>query len=80
MRFFGRLAYAHQNEGKLEPRVVKCFFLGFLEGTKGYKVIVNRDVVFKKDVIFCLSDCIVGTSAQQKEDSAKFEVELAKPI
>ncbi|KAL5549287.1 hypothetical protein UlMin_004518 [Ulmus minor] len=74
MRVFGCLAYAHQNEGKLEPRAVKCVFLGYPEGTKGYrlwmkdskgyKVIVSRDVVFKEDVMPCLSDCITGTAAQ----------------
>ncbi|KAL5565472.1 hypothetical protein UlMin_028636 [Ulmus minor] len=90
MRVFGCLAYAHQNEGKLEPRAVKCVFLGYLEGTKGYrlwmkdskgyKTIVSRDVVFKEDVMPCLSECIAKTSAQHEESSDQFEVELAKPI
>ena len=54
MRIFGCLAYAYQNKGKLEPRAVKCVFLGYPEGTKGYrfwmkeskgyKVIVSIDV------------------------------------
>ncbi|KAL5579868.1 hypothetical protein UlMin_012310 [Ulmus minor] len=90
MRVFGCLAYAHQNEGKLEPRAVKCVFLGYPEGTKGYrlwmkdskgyKTIVSRDVVFKEDVMPCLSECIAETGAQHEESSDQFEVELAKPI
>ncbi|KAL5569169.1 hypothetical protein UlMin_025744 [Ulmus minor] len=85
MRVFGCLAYAHQNEGKLEPRTMKCVFLGYPKGTKGYrlwmkdskgyKVIVSRDVVFKEDVMPCLSDCIAETGAQHEESSDQFEVE-----
>ena len=65
MKSFGFLAYAHQNEGKLKSRAIKCVFLGYPEGTKGcrlwmkdskgYKVIISRDVVSKEDVMPYLS-------------------------
>ena len=35
LRTFGCEAYAHQLEGKLEPRSIKCVFVGYQEGTKG---------------------------------------------
>ena len=38
LRVFGSVAYAHTNQGKLEARAVKCIFLGYPEGTKGYKL------------------------------------------
>ncbi|KAH9751577.1 hypothetical protein KPL71_014347 [Citrus sinensis] len=49
-------AYAHINQGKLEPRAIKGIFIGYPEGVKGYRIscidgkpsriIVSRDVVF----------------------------------
>ena len=57
-RIFGCTAYVHQSEGKLEPRSIKCIFLGYIEGIKGYrlwnkessgiKIIISRDVVFNE--------------------------------
>ena len=38
LRVFGCTVYAHLNTGKLEPRVVKCIFLGYPEGAKGYRL------------------------------------------
>ena len=31
-------AYAHMNEGKLEPRATKCILLGYVDGVKGYRL------------------------------------------
>lgn len=38
LRIFGCPTYAHVNNGKLEPRAIKCIFLGYLDGVKGYKL------------------------------------------
>lgn len=34
IRVFGCAAYAHQVEGKLDPRATKCVMLGYPEGVK----------------------------------------------
>uniref|UniRef100_A0A803P381 Integrase catalytic domain-containing protein n=1 Tax=Cannabis sativa TaxID=3483 RepID=A0A803P381_CANSA len=57
-KVFGCTAFAHIRQDKLEPRALKCLFLGYLEGVKGYKLwclenghrkcIISRDVVFKE--------------------------------
>ena len=61
LRVFGCPAYAHVNDGKLEPRAKKCIFLGYALGTKGYRLwcrdskspglIVSRDVKFDESAI-----------------------------
>ncbi|KAL2485757.1 Retrovirus-related Pol polyprotein from transposon TNT 1-94 [Abeliophyllum distichum] len=59
LKIFRCAAYAHQREGKLDPRAQKCVFLGYPEGVKGFrlwlkgekgvKVIISRDVVFNEN-------------------------------
>ena len=54
LQIFGCPAYAHVDNGKLEPRSMKCIFLGYKSGVKGYKLwcpetnklVINRDVIF----------------------------------
>jgi transposase InsO family protein len=56
LRVFGCTAYAHVDNGKLEPRAVKCIFLGYKSGVKGYKlwnpetrkIVISRNVVFNE--------------------------------
>ena len=58
LKLFGCPTYAHVKQGKLEPRALKCVFLGYPKGVKGYKLwctemrplkcIVSRDVVFNE--------------------------------
>ncbi|KAG8497386.1 hypothetical protein CXB51_008630 [Gossypium anomalum] len=53
-KIFGCPAYAHIDNGKLEPRSIKCVFLGYKVGVKGYKLWCpgNRKVVISRDVVF----------------------------
>ncbi|MCO5555235.1 hypothetical protein L7F22_008779 [Adiantum nelumboides] len=59
LRVFGCLAYAHipqQLRGKLDDKAVKCIFVGYSSGSKGYrlynpvtnKIFEIRDVIFAK--------------------------------
>ena len=71
LRVFGCAAYAHQSEGKLEAISLRCIFLGYLEGIKGYrlllrdqpdfKIIINKDVVFNEEDMPRLKTNPVGT-------------------
>ena len=43
LKVFGCVAYAHIRQDKLEPRVVKCIFLGYLERAQGVtRALVHR--------------------------------------
>ncbi|GJS92397.1 retrovirus-related pol polyprotein from transposon TNT 1-94, partial [Tanacetum coccineum] len=76
LRVFGCTVYVHVNEGKLVPRVVKCIFLGYGSGVKGYrvwcpnpkyrKIIHSRDVTFNEDVIINSDDGNMPTSPQSQ--------------
>ncbi|KAL2238396.1 UNVERIFIED_CONTAM: Retrovirus-related Pol polyprotein from transposon TNT 1-94 [Sesamum indicum] len=73
LRIFGCSAFVHQNIDKLEPRSVKCVFIGYPEGTKGYrlwvrsqpgfKVLISRDVTFNENEFPCLDK----TQLKEKE-------------
>ncbi|KAG8490651.1 hypothetical protein CXB51_013913 [Gossypium anomalum] len=54
LKIFGCPAYAHVDNGKLEPRSIKCVFLGYKAGVKEYKLWYpeNRKVVISRDIIF----------------------------
>jgi predicted metal-binding protein len=77
MRVFGCVAYAKvpdQRRTKFDAKGVKCLFLGYCEGTKGYllfclktkKIIKSPDVVFFKDKTF-LEDCPSGSINEAQE-------------
>ena len=38
LRVFCCTVYPHVDNGKLEPRAVKCIFLGYKSGVKGFKL------------------------------------------
>ena len=81
LKVFGCIAFAHTKQSKLEPRALKCIFIGYPEGIKGHKlwcpdkkkVIVSRDVVFIENEIY-------NSNLQENEkvDISLFEVELSE--
>ena len=86
LRIFGCIAYAHVKQGKLEPRALKCRFLGYLEGVKGYRLwrvdskppqcIISIDVTFHEDEILNRPKSLVNSSELEAEpDKVKFHVE-----
>ncbi|MCO5597658.1 hypothetical protein L7F22_051739 [Adiantum nelumboides] len=63
LRVFGCLAYAHipqQLRGKLDDKAVKCIFVGYSSGSKGYRLYnpATNKIFERRDVIF------VETTAQ----------------
>ncbi|GJV40323.1 retrotransposon protein, putative, ty1-copia subclass [Tanacetum coccineum] len=84
LRIFGCIAYSHVNQGKLKPRAIKCIFLGYPDGVKGYrlwrlddvkpKIIISRDVVFNESLMY--KDTLKGVGAADSGKEIEFEVEL----
>ncbi|GJR72960.1 retrovirus-related pol polyprotein from transposon TNT 1-94 [Tanacetum coccineum] len=84
LRIFGCVAYSHVNQGKLKPRAIKCIFLGYPEGMKGYrlwrlddvkpKIIISRDVVFNESLMY--KDTLKGAGATDSGKEVEFKVEL----
>nr|GEY88863.1 retrovirus-related Pol polyprotein from transposon TNT 1-94 [Tanacetum cinerariifolium] len=62
LRTFDCVAYSYVQQGKLEPRAVKCVLLGYPEGVKGYrlyrldnespKIVTSRNVVFNESDMY----------------------------
>ena len=83
LRIFGCPAYAHVDNGKLEPRSVKCVFLGYKPGVKGYrlwcpearKTIVSRNVIFYENSMLKKSSVSVEVSCDTGEQESDFKVE-----
>ncbi|KAG8481224.1 hypothetical protein CXB51_025964 [Gossypium anomalum] len=84
LKIFGCPAYAHVNNGKLEPRSIKCVFLGYKAGVKGYKlwcpenrkVLISRDVVFDETAMLpnlSLKDCSNKENQKQVEHQINTE-------
>ncbi|CAD6258513.1 unnamed protein product [Miscanthus lutarioriparius] len=73
LKVFGCTAYAHVDNGKLEPRAVKCLFLGYSSGVKGYKLwnpetgktFISRSIVFNESVMF--TDSLPSDHVPEKE-------------
>ena len=85
IRVFGCVAYAHIKQGKLDPRAIKCMFIGYPEGVKGYKLwfsdengsksIISRDVTFREDEMY-MKKASSGQSTSEEGENARFKVEL----
>lgn len=66
LRIFGYAVFAHQKEGKRDPRSRKGVFIGYPSGVKGYRIwlkgepsvriVISRDVVFNEYEMPCLKD------------------------
>lgn len=87
LRIFGFPAYAHMNDGRLEPREMQCIFLGYATRVKCYrlwciekgrtpKIMLSRDVTFDE-----FSICNQGKSdeiqARNKDQDANQKVDFA---
>ncbi|TXG61042.1 hypothetical protein EZV62_012405 [Acer yangbiense] len=75
LKVFGCTAFVHTKEGgKLDPRAIKCIFLGYPDGVKGYKFwnptikkcLISRDVVLKEDEFPGLQSAIESSSSSSK--------------
>jgi len=71
-RIFGSVAYVHihsQNRGKLDPRALKCVFIGYSPTQKGYKCYQPSSKKFfvSADVTFDESESFFGHSYNQGE-------------
>ncbi len=61
LKVFGCLALAHIKQDKLEARALRCIFIGYPKGVKGYKLwciepgqgkcIISRDVQFNEEIL-----------------------------
>ena len=66
LKVFGCVAYAHipdELRKKLDKKVQKCIFVGYLEDTKAYKLYdpVTRKVIISRDVQFVENESWDGT-------------------
>ena len=94
MRIFGCPTYAHVSDSKLEPRAIKCIFLGYATGVKGYrlwyiekdktsKFLISRDVTFDESAMFGQReelDNLAGNKDQGASQKVEFEIEASKRI
>ncbi|GKE30199.1 retrovirus-related pol polyprotein from transposon TNT 1-94 [Tanacetum coccineum] len=84
LRIFSCVAYSHTNQRKLKPRAIKCIFLGYPDGVKGYKlwrlhdvkpkIIISMYVVFNESLMY--KDTLKGAGAADSGKKVEFEVEL----
>lgn len=83
LRSFGCIAYVHQVKEKTSPRAAKGIFLGYAEGTRGYrvwlieeqKVVVSKDVVFNEEKLFKdIEKEQLGTEKDQTQQSSQKRV------
>ena len=85
LRVFGCTAYAHVDNGKLEPRAIKCLFLGYGSGVNGYKLwnpktkktFMSRSVVFNESVMFndSLSTDVSPVGSDEEQGHVSMQVE-----
>lgn len=66
-------AYAHVDNGKLEPRSVKCVFLSYKSGVKGYKLWCpeTHKTIISRDVSFYETSMLQGLSITDSGDTSE---------
>ncbi|KAG8488527.1 hypothetical protein CXB51_016411 [Gossypium anomalum] len=77
-------AYTHVDNGKLELRSIKCVFLGYKAGVKGYKlwcpenekVVISRDVVFDETAM--LPNLSLKDSSNKENQKTRREIKPPK--
>jgi hypothetical protein len=77
LRVFCCAAYAHVDNGKLDPRAIKCIFLGYASGIKDYKLwnpeahkaFYSRNVVFNESTMFTSDLSTSGTNQNSQSIS-----------
>lgn len=84
LKIFGSTAFVHEHKqiGKLEPRAIKCIFVGYSPTQKGYKcfdlnskrLLVTMDVTFFENKPFFESNHLQG--GKSNEDSSYFFEDL----
>ena len=82
---FGCTTYVYIKQSKIEPRALKCMFIGYPDGVKGYKLwdfskersLISRDVVFKENEIYMESIKVIPSTKQNlNEPSTSHQVEI----
>jgi len=87
LKVFGVLTYAHIKQDKLEPRALKCVFIGYPKGVKGYKlwklessggsnVLISRDVTFDETRMGMKCKDLETLVPETMVEETQFEVEL----
>nr|KYP55089.1 Retrovirus-related Pol polyprotein from transposon TNT 1-94 [Cajanus cajan] len=90
LRIFGCPTYAQVNDGKLEPRAMKCIFLSYSTGVKGYRIwctknnrtkkfVISRNVTFNESAMFGQKEEVenlVGNKNTNKGAHQKVELEV----
>ncbi|RDX98644.1 hypothetical protein CR513_18402, partial [Mucuna pruriens] len=86
-RVFGYVALVHSHNphhGKLDPRVVKCVFIGYPSNKKGFKcyhppsswVLISMDVTFHETESFFVSPPLQGENVQVQEITPTQDVQV----
>lgn len=90
LRTFSYAAFSHQSVGKLEPRYIKCVFMGYPEGVKGYRLwdrsvkgfrmITSRNVTFNECDMPCMTEKPQEIEpVKDKDEEIRLQVEFRTP-
>ena len=83
-RVFGCTSYVHSDTGKLDPRAIKCMFIGYADHKKGYrcydpiedKVHITRDVTFHENVKYFDDGCSIPGETTEEVNTQKPTLEV----